>query len=50
MKTTESIEPPRAQRKPSWLKILSRELPSGNIQYRIDVLVDGNRIHVTCHL
>jgi len=45
METTESIEPSRASRKPSWPKILSRDLPSGNIQYRIDVLVDGHRIH-----
>ena len=32
-------------RKPSWPKILSRPLPSGNTQWRIDVLVDGTRIY-----
>ena len=32
-------------RKPSWPKILSRSLPSGNTQWRIDVLVDGHRIY-----
>ncbi len=43
--SAEPAAPQRSRRKPSWPKILSRALPSGNVQYRIDVLVDGRRIY-----
>ena len=33
----------RLKRKPSWPKILSRKLPSGNVQFRIETMVVGNR-------
>jgi integrase len=46
MDTTEqSAKQSRARRRPSWPRILSRRLPSGNWSYKIDVLVDGNRIY-----
>ncbi len=32
-------------RKPSWPRILHRHLPSGNDQWRIDTVVDGNRVY-----
>jgi signal transduction histidine kinase len=35
---TESRTNQKSRRKPSWLKILSRPLPSGNTQWRIDVV------------
>ncbi|HUJ08806.1 MAG TPA: tyrosine-type recombinase/integrase [Verrucomicrobiae bacterium] len=35
----------KSRPKPSWPKILTRCLPSGNTQWRIDVLVDGNRVY-----
>ena len=43
MKPTENQPTTRMKRKPSWPKILSRRLPSGNIQFRIETMVDGNR-------
>ena len=42
---TESRTNQKSRRKPSWPKILSRPLPSGNTQWRIDVVVDGNRVY-----
>jgi len=38
-------KPNSRTKKPSWPKILSRSLPSGNTQWRIDVLIDGHRIY-----
>ncbi len=42
---TESRTNQKSRRKPSWPKILSRPLPSGNTQWRIDVVVDGARVY-----
>jgi integrase len=42
---TESRTNQKSRRKPSWPKLLTRPLPSGNTQWRIDVVVDGNRIY-----
>jgi integrase len=42
---TESRTNQKSRRNPSWPKILSRSLPSGNTQWRIDVVVDGQRIY-----
>ena len=42
---TESRKNPKLRRKPSWPKILSRSLPSGNTQWRIDVQIDSNRVY-----
>ena len=39
---TESRTNQKSRRKPSWPKLLTRPLPSGNTQWRIDVVVDGN--------
>ena len=40
---TESRTNKISRRKPSWPKLLSRLLPSGKTQWRIDVVVDGQR-------
>lgn len=45
MDTTETKSRTRKKQKPSWPRILSRTLPSGNMQFRIDVVVGGNRIY-----
>ena len=42
---TESRTNQKLRRKPSWPKILTRHLPSGNTQWRIDVVVDGARVY-----
>ena len=35
----------KSRRKPSWPKLLSRLLPSGNTQWRIDAQIDGQRVY-----
>ena len=43
MNPTQNPATNRLKRKPSWPRILSRKLPSGNMQFRIETMVDGNR-------
>ena len=45
MKPTESSKTSRTSKKPSWPKILSRPLPSGNTQWRIKVQMDGHKVY-----
>lgn len=45
MQATERPEKQSRIRKPSWPRILSRRLPSGNTQWRIDVQMDDHRIY-----
>lgn len=44
MQATQRPENKSRTRKPSWPRILSRPLPSGNTQWRIDVQIDGVRV------